>query len=97
MFTLPSHLVNQTNWLEMENTQVTKLLGNREVLDMIELLDLSDSNVDFISEEFLDQINHSKTLKSLDLRQNRLTKIPKTMAQIQNLDKTMVERKSYSL
>ena len=85
MFTVPSHLVNQTNWLEMENTQVTKLLGNREVLNMIELLDLSDSNVDFISEEFLDQINHSKTLKSLDLRQNRLTKIPKTMAQIQNL------------
>ena len=40
MFTLPSNLVNQTNWLEMEKTQVTKLLGNREVLDMIELLDL---------------------------------------------------------
>ena len=87
MLTLPSHLVDQTNWLEMENTQVAKLRGNRDVLNMIEVLDLSHSYVDFISEQFLEQVNHSKTLRSLDLRQNRLTKIPKTMAQIQNLER----------
>ena len=84
---LPPLLLNHTNWLAMENTHINKLDGEPYISNTFEFLDLKQSDVAVISEKFLEQVNQSKTLKWLDLRENKLKAIPQRMAQLRNLEK----------
>ena len=84
---MPQILLNDTNWLLMENTYITEVDGEAYVSDMIEFLDLKHNAAGVISGKFLEQVNQSKTLIWLDLRENKLETIPQTMAQLSNLKK----------
>ena len=80
-------MTSQTNWLVMENTNVKEIETAYYVPDMIEFLDLKQSDVAVISGQLLEQVNQSKTLKWLDLRENKLKTIPQRIAQLRNFQK----------
>ena len=84
---LPATLLNHTDWLVMEHTPVNGIDGKSYVPDMIQFLDLKQSDVEVISGKFLEQVNQSQRFKWLDLRGNNLKTIPKTMGQLRKLEK----------
>ena len=60
---IPSTLLNDTDWLIMEKTAVKYLHGSPKVLSKIKYLDLKSSNIDRLSDDFINQLNQSKSLK----------------------------------
>ena len=71
----------------MEHTTVNKIDERAYITDMIQFLNLKQSNVAVISEKILAQVNNSQKLKWLDLSGNNLDAIPQTMAQLRDLKK----------
>ena len=87
MITLPSQVVNNTNWLLMEETKVKNIQDSKDIINMIKYLDMHQSNLIHLSKEFLEDLNTSKTMRWLDFSQNDFKTLPQTISQITNLDK----------
>ena len=83
---LPISVLNDTDVLLMENTDITHLVGSDQLLNSIEFLDVSSNKIRYMSNGFIKHVNNSKTLKGLDLRHNSLTRIPREMMQWKSLE-----------
>ena len=84
---IPSTLLNDTDWLIMENTAVKYLHGSPKVLSKIKYLDLKSSNIHRLSDDFINQLNKSKSLKWLDLSNNNLVSISSNVQDWTNVEK----------
>ena len=60
---LPTSVLSKTDWLLMENTDVTNVQGSAQVFHTIKFLDLRYSKLNIISDEFLGLMSVSKSLK----------------------------------
>ena len=85
---LPTSVPNDTQWLVMDNDQVSKLSTPYGYFDKIWFLNLRDNAVDYISDDFLDGLKTmQQQLRWLDLRNNKLEMIPRKIKELTFLEK----------
>ena len=84
---LPQFVLRETNWLLMENSEVNTFFLTTNISNTIKYLNMHNSKVMSIPEEFLHQVNASTTLKWLDLSYNRLPAIPEKFKTLKNIEK----------
>ena len=76
-----------TDWLVMENNQISELAGNFDYLDGIWSLDLQRNKIEMISESFIKQLQIGGKLEWLNLAHNNLHRIPSDIQNVQFLKK----------
>ena len=82
MKTLPASVPHGTDWLLLENCQVNQLAGSYLYLMSIWYLDLQDSRIESISDDFINTLQRNKTLRWLNLAKNRLSNIPRKIQEL---------------
>ena len=76
-----------TDWLVMENDQLTELSGSHNYLGKIWSLDLRKNKIETISEFFIEQLEKGKSVKWFNLAENSLTRIPSKIQSLNFLQK----------
>ena len=85
--TVPKTIPNFTDWILLENNKVDSLHAPIKFLDKIRFLNLKTNSISFIPGTFTSELLKSKTMKQLNLVENKLTSIPKQMQNLRHLEK----------
>ena len=83
---LPANVPKNTDWLIVQNHNIIQLCNWLPYLNYLYFLNVNKNNIQTICESFTANLHLSK-VKWLDLSDNRLTKLPKTMQSLTSLQK----------
>ena len=93
-FTALDHLLASvpplTEWTIMESNNIKFVHEYYSYMNAIEFLDLKHNALFMISDSFLFNMSRSKSLKWLDLSNNKFQKIPEKLQILRNLDKLWI-------
>ena len=79
---LPTAVPHGTDWLVIENSQVNQLAGSYSYLMSIWYLNLQGSKIESMGDDFVNTLDRNKTLRWLNLANNRLSNIPRRMQEL---------------
>ena len=83
--TMPVAVLHHTDRVLLQNNYIDSLSANYQYLNRIRFLNLEHNSISSLPDQFLAQINSRKTLKSLNLANNKLITLPKTAKTLVNL------------
>ena len=84
---LPPSVPNLTDWLILENNNVRNLDIFHTYLETIIYLSLRQNKISSITTSFLGNLSKSKSLKWLDLSDNKLKRLPPEVQELTSLEK----------
>ena len=84
---LPLFIHKDTNTIVVKNRVLFKLCGSYEYLDTTSHLDLQQNGISSVCNSFVLALNESKTMQSINLANNELQTIPKSMKSMKTIRK----------
>ena len=90
----PKTILEDTDWFIMKNSKITQLCYWFSYLNNLPYLSVNENNIKIICESFIFNLQKSRCAW-LDLSYNRLTKLPKNVQQLKNLQKIWISRNPY--
>ena len=91
---LPSKIEESTDWLILENSNIIHLCDWLPYLDNVKFLTFKRNKIQTICDTFLMNLIKSKCI-SVDLSDNRLNRLPKTMLNISHLEQLWLSKNPY--
>ena len=88
---LPSFVYKGTHTLVVKNKIISKLCDSYEYLGTISHLDLQENSISGICNSFMMVLNKSQTMRSLNLADNKLQTIPKSVQLMSTIQKLKFE------
>ena len=84
---LPEYIPNFTDWMIFENNNLKYVDSFHTNLEQTSFLNLKGNKISSITTAFVGNLSESKTLKWLDLSENKLRSLPPEIQELTNLEK----------
>ena len=87
---LPESIIKFTNWLDMSGNDLGVISGEPKYMAELSYIDFQETNIKYVTDDFIDLVSHSKSLKRIDLSQNKLNMLPKSIQNVRNSSKFLL-------
>ena len=84
---MPILVPNYTDWVLLESDNIQNLNGKLSYLRKIEFLNLNNNMISLLDDSFVTTLYQNKRMKLLNLAQNKLTLLPKSVQNWTHLEK----------
>ncbi len=93
---LPKSVIDSTNWLLMSGNDLETLSAEPKYMATLDYVDFKGSNIQYLSDDFVELVLHSKSLTRIDLSQNKMTLLPESIKTLTNSTKIWLGGNPYN-